>query len=172
MENTYYVNSVANSNIDAIYDKLFSRFEFIHSKEQADILVIPGEFHDDDDEVENTTEKEENKAKIFLTQPKKKILEIFSDEKGNDVYVSYSNNLSVSQEIVFFLNSKGLYSKDNGNLQIVSHISDLVNIKENSFFEKILKYLSRIMNSEEKLSFEDFIAYLLEMITEEAGLSK
>ena len=82
-------------NIEIVYDKLFNRFQFSNSLKDADVIVVPNETEDMPDF--------SNLARIYLTKPSCLVQETFSDTKGNSVYVIYSNNLSVSEEIVRFL---------------------------------------------------------------------
>ena len=149
-------------NIEIVYDKLFNRFPFIALSKEAEIIIVPSE-NDDMPSFSNV-------ALIYLMKPSCQIQETFSDMKGNSVYVVYSNNLAVSFYIVTFLNRKGFYSSEEGALQVVSHISDILDIKEGSFLAEILTEIYDLI--EGNISFEDYITYLLTKITNDEQLSR
>ncbi len=162
MNNTYYFNTTEdNETTEAVYDRLFKRFQFIASIKDADIIIVAGH--------EPVPEAFNNVAKIHLVKPnidkeekegkKKSFDETFVDNDKRTVYVTYSNNLAVSSEIIVFLNSKGFYSAEEGNLEVVNHINDMLRIREGSFLFEILSENYQLIDGD--VSFQEYMTYLI-----------
>ena len=172
MENTYYSNTTsAAGDYQVVHQKLFGRdFTFTRSIDDADIIVIPN----------NTIETQrKDVAYIFLRKPLSHEdttvtggYETFKDDKGSEVYVIYSNNLFISEQIVVFLNGKGFYSSEEGDVEVIPHISDLLEIHENSFLYNLLISITPLVQSsdgENRVSFEEFLIFILSEIIGESN---
>jgi dsRNA-specific ribonuclease len=155
MENTYYVNlETIPQNVEVLYERLFRGFEFSTSLSEAEVVVIPSGVSPIKKEI----------ATLYLAKPQNEDLgcESFSDDKGNKVWVSYSTNLAVSEEIIVFLNSKGFYSNEDGELEVIPHISELIDIRPDSFMANLITSSYELVSND--VDFQDYITFLVERI--------
>ena len=179
-----YLNSADTdlTSIQVSYDILFRNFKFGSNLNDADIIIVSGSIPKIIPEktyvflvppVKIPTKEDKDKSAtaskpaIQKEKPAEE-LERYNDNKGNSVRVHYGNNMSVVEAVICYLNTKGFFDTEEGDLEIVPHIADILEIKSNSFMDNILDEIFNLI--EANVNFKDYIIFLLKHTIEDEKL--
>ncbi len=132
--------------IEDVYDKLFTNYRF---SANADVNVYAKYRPIEDSDKSNITS-------LHLTKPTIDTA-TYIDKDGLKVYLSVGQNLAVNEDVVAFLNSKGFYDSEEEGIEVVPHIINVLNLREDSYLDVLLQSLS----SKKPTAFEAFIKSLL-----------
>lgn len=156
--------------IAGVYDKLFTNFRFSQvALDEADVVVYADASTkanpDEPDAVVRSQQERTEAIRLFLTRPDGRSFATFVDKDGMNVYMSGGRNLAVEEDVVAYLNRKGFFDADDGGVQIVPHITNLLVIKDDSYLDMLLRDLS----SHKPDTFDAFVErILMSLLNDEA----